>query len=139
MVGPIMKGHARNIMTHHATVITEDTSLGAIAGILVHARIGGVPVVDAHERLVGFVSETDLMGALLRSTDESVTARDVMSTPPISVDEFATSDEVMTILRERDIHHLPVVRSGRLVGIITPLDVLKFFLDKVLPPPPEVG
>jgi CBS domain-containing protein len=134
-----MKGHARNIMTHHATVITEDTSLGAIAGILVHARIGGVPVVDVHERLVGFVSETDLMGALLRSTDESVTARDVMSTPPISVDEFATSDEVMTIFRERDIHHLPVVRSGRLVGIITPLDVLKFFLDKVLPPPPEVG
>ncbi len=139
MVSPIMKGHARNIMTHHATVITDDTSLGAIAGILVHARIGGVPVVDVHERLVGFVSETDLMGALLRSTDESVTARDVMSTPPISVDEFATSDEVMTIFRERDIHHLPVVRSGRLVGIITPLDVLKFFLDKVLPPPPEVG
>ena len=134
-----MKGHARNIMTHHATVITEDTSLSAIANILVHARIGGVPVVDDHERLVGFVSETDLMGVLLRSTDESVAARDVMSTPPISVDEFATSDEVMSIFREREIHHLPVVRSGKLVGIITPLDVLKFFLDKVLPPPPEVG
>ena len=41
-----MKGHARNIMTHHATVVTDDTSLGAIASILVHARIGGVPVVD---------------------------------------------------------------------------------------------
>jgi len=135
-----MKGHARNIMTHHATVITDETSLNAIAEILVHARIGGVPVVDDQERLVGFVSETDLMGALLRSSDaSSVVARDVMSTPPISVDEFATTDEVMTIFRERDIHHLPVVRSGKLVGIITPLDVLKFFLDKVLPPPPEVG
>jgi CBS domain-containing protein len=134
-----MKGHARNIMTHHATVITEDTSLGAIANILVHARIGGVPVVDEQERLVGFVSETDLMGALLRSTDEGVRASGIMSTPPISVDEFATMDEVMTILREKEIHHLPVVRSGKLVGIITPLDVLKFFLEKVLPPPPEVG
>jgi len=134
-----MKGHARNIMTHHATVITDDTSLNAIAEILVHARIGGVPVVDEHERLVGFVSETDLMGALLRSPDASVLARDVMSTPPISVDEFATTDEVMTFFREKEIHHLPVVRSGKLVGIITPLDVLKFFLDKVLPPPPEVG
>jgi len=134
-----MKGHARNIMTHHATVVTEDTSLGAIASILVHARIGGVPVVDEQERLVGFVSETDLMGALLRSTDAGVTAGDVMSTPPISVDEFATSDEVMSIFREKDIHHLPVVRRGKLVGIITPLDVLKFFLDKVLSLPPEVG
>jgi CBS domain-containing protein len=134
-----MKGHARNIMTHHATVITEDTSLGAIANILVHARIGGVPVVDEQERLVGFVSETDLMGALLRSTDEGVRASGIMSTPPISVDEFATTDEVMTIFREKEIHHLPVVRGDKLVGIITPLDVLKFFLEKVLPPPPEVG
>lgn len=134
-----MKGHARNIMTHHATVVTDDTSLNAIASILVHARIGGLPVVDARERLVGFISETDLMGVLLRSPDATGTAADVMSTPPISVDEFATTDDVMTIFRERDIHHLPVVRGGKLVGIITPLDVLKFFLDKVLPPPPEVG
>ncbi len=134
-----MKGHARNIMTHHATVVTDDTSLGAIASILVHARIGGVPVVDEHERLIGFVSETDLMGSLLRASGETAVARDVMSTPPIFVDEFSTSDEVLTIFRERDIHHLPVVRSGKVVGIITPLDVLKFFLDKVLPPPNEVG
>jgi CBS domain-containing protein len=134
-----MKGHARNIMTHHATVITEDQSLGAIASILVHARSGGVPVVDEQERLVGFVSETDLMGALLRSNDGTIAARDIMSTPAISVDEFATTDEVMTIFRARDIHHLPVVRGDKLVGIITPFDVLKFFLDKVLPPPPKVG
>ncbi len=134
-----MKGHARNIMTHHATTISVDTPLDAIASILVDARIGGVPVVDTHDRVVGFVSETDLMGALLRSTDPTVTARDVMTTPPIVVDEFATMDEVMTILRQNQIHHVPVVRSGRLVGIITPLDVLKFFLEKVLPPPPQVG
>jgi CBS domain-containing protein len=134
-----MKGHARNIMTHHATVVTDDTALSTIASLLVHARIGGVPVVNNQEELIGFVSETDLMGSLLRSTDAVGTARDVMSTPAISVDEFATSDEVMTIFRERDIHHLPVVRRGKLVGIITPLDVLKFFLEKVLPPPPKVG
>lgn len=126
-------------MTHHATVVTEDTSLDAIARILVNARIGGLAVVDEEERLVGFVSETDLMGALLRSTDTGVTAGNIMTTPAIAVDEFATTDEVMSIFREKEIHHLPVVRSDKLVGIITPLDVLKFFLDKVLPPPPEVG
>lgn len=134
-----MKGHARNIMTHHATVVTEDTSLDAIARMLVNARIGGLAVVDEEERLVGFVSETDLMGALLRSTDTGVTAGNIMTTPAIAVDEFATTDEVMSIFREKEIHHLPVVRSDKLVGIITPLDVLEFFLDKVLPPPPEVG
>jgi CBS domain-containing protein len=42
-------------------------------------------------------------------------------------------------LRDSDIHHLPLVRGDKLVGFITPLDVLEFFLDKVLPPPAEVG
>jgi CBS domain-containing protein len=133
-----MKGHARQIMTHHATAVALDTPLDAIARLLVDAKIGGVPVVDEHERVVGFVSETDLMATLLRA-EEAGSARDVMSHPPIVVDEFATTDEVMTVLRTSQIHHLPVVRSGKLVGIITPLDVLRYFVEKVMPQPPAVG
>ncbi|MDI1446144.1 CBS domain-containing protein [Polyangium sp. 6x1] len=134
-----MKGHARHIMTHHAEAVSLGTPLEEIARLLVDARVGGVPVVDEHERVVGFVSETDLMATLLQGQTPGAAARDVMSHPPIVVDEFATTDEVMTILRTGQIHHLPVVRSGRLVGIITPLDVLRYFVEKVMPPEPEVG
>jgi CBS domain-containing protein len=134
-----MKGHARQIMTHHATAVGPETDLGEIASLLVDARIGGVPVVDEHEVVVGFVSETDLMSTLLRGAPAETTARDVMSHPPIVVDEFATTDDVMTILRTSQIHHLPVVRNGRLVGIITPLDILKYFVQKVMTPPPELA
>jgi len=126
-------------MTHHATAVVGDTPLDEVARLLVDARIGGVPVVDEHERVLGFVSETDLMATLVRGSLPGTFARDVMSHPPIVVDEFATTDEVMTILRTSQIHHLPVVRSGRLVGIITPLDILRYFVEKMLPPPPEVG
>jgi len=54
-------------------------------------------------------------------------------------DEFAPADEAMTVLRECGIHHLPVVREGRLVGIIAPVDVLRFYVDHILPKPPEAG
>jgi CBS domain len=45
----------------------------------------------------------------------------------------------LDLLRERGIHHLPVVRQGRLVGIISPVDVLRYFVNHVLPKPPEAG
>jgi signal-transduction protein with cAMP-binding, CBS, and nucleotidyltransferase domain len=43
---------------------------------------------------------------------------------------------VMTLLRANRIHHLPVVREGRLVGIITPQDILRYLVERVLPLPP---
>ena len=62
-----------------------------------------------------------------------------MSTPVVTVDEFDRTDEVMRVLREHAIHHLPVVRNQRLVGIITPADVIRFLVEQLLPPTPEAG
>jgi CBS domain-containing protein len=134
-----MKGHARNIMTAHAIAIAPETSLETIARTLVDNGIGGTTVVDEDENVIGFVSETDLITALLAGPVANQTASSIMTHPPIVVDEFAPSDEVMQILRESQIHHLPVVRNGKLVGIITPHDVIRYFVEKQLPPEPEVG
>ena len=119
--------------------ITPDTELPVIAQTLVSQGFGGVPVVDQSDRVIGFVSEIDLMDALLREDPSETLARDIMSSPAITIDEFAPADEAMTMLRERGIHHLPVVRQGRLVGIIAPVDVLRFYVDHLLPKPPEAG
>ena len=95
-----MKGHARNLMTERVTAVTAGTLLEAIAQTLIAEGIGGVPVVDHENRVLGFVSETDLLAALLRHIDGETTAHDIMSRPPITVDEFATTDEVLTLMRE---------------------------------------
>ena len=119
--------------------IAPDTPLPEIAATLVGEGFGGVPVVDTQDRVIGFVSEIDLMDALLREHSQETLARDIMSSPAITIDEFAPAEEAMTTLRERGIHHLPVVRQGRLVGIIAPVDVLRFYVDHVFPRPPEAG
>lgn len=133
-----MKGHARNIMVERVTAIDTSTTLADAGRLLVGMSFGGVPVLDADARVVGFVSETDVLEAFLRGVDSSVHVSQVMSHPPIVVDEFATTDDVMGILRDSHIRHLPVVREGRLVGIITPHDVLRFIVDR-LPPPRELA
>jgi CBS domain-containing protein len=132
-----MKGHARNIMTERVTAVAPDTQLEAVARIIVAGRFGGVPVVDREGHLLGFVSEKELMTALIRSS--VLTAADIMGKSPTVIDEFETTDDVMRLIQESEYDHLLVAREGRLVGIITPLDVIRFFVEQVLPPIPEAG
>ncbi len=125
-------------MTPRVTAVGPDTPLPDIVRILTEGGFGGVPVTEADDRVVGFVSEGDVMDALLRGSVEGVRAAEIMSSPVITVDEFDTAEDVMQVLRGRGIHHLPVVRDGRLVGIITPSDVIRWFAAD-LPPLPEAS
>jgi len=134
-----MKGHARNIMTERVTAVSPDTPLEAVARTLVAGRFGGVPVVDRDDQVLGFLSEKDLMTALLQSSNADRPASDIMAREPTVIDEFETTENVMALMRERQVDHVLVAREGRLVGIITPLDVLRFFVEHVIPPPREVG
>ena len=134
-----MKGHARNFMTERVTAVSPETPIEAIARTLVAGRFGGVPVTGPQDRVLGFVSEGDLAAALVRDVNPQAPAHTIMTRDPVVVDEFETSDEVIRVMRERNVDHVLVVREQRLVGIITPLDVLRFFVEHVLPVPPEVG
>ena len=126
-------------MTSPVASVGADASLADIARQLTAGGYSGMPVVDGDHRVIGFVSEIDLMTALLNGRDSTTPASELMSSPVVSVDEFETTDEVMSILRARSIHHLPVVRQERLVGIITPADVVRFLVERLLPVPPEAG
>jgi CBS domain-containing protein len=126
-------------MTERVMAISGDTPLPVIAASFVAQGFGGAPVVDEGDRVIGFVSEIDVLDALLREQPHETLARDIMTTPAVTIDEFAPAEEAMTMLRERGFHHLPVVRQGRLVGIIAPVDVLRYWVDHLLPKPPEAG
>jgi len=129
-----MKGHARDFMNLKVASCEADETLRSALVRMNAGAFGGLPVVR-QEIVIGFVSETDLMGALLRRLPPETSVAEIMTSPARVVDEFASADDVMRTLREENIHHLPVVRgsSGKLVGIISPKDVLRHFEDTVLP------
>src|SRR5262245_12794818 len=106
-----MKGHARHLMTAHVLAVKPATTLVEIARVLVTARHGGVPVIDDEDRVIGFVSESDLLDAALRGDPEEKTAYDLMSQPVLVVDEFTPIEEVMSLLKDGKVRHLPVVRA----------------------------
>jgi CBS domain-containing protein len=111
-----MKGHARDLMTGHVARVESDETIRIAVARMTSGSFGGLPVVR-DETVVGFLSETDLMGALLRHMPPETSVGEIMTTPARVVDEFATAEDVMRTFREEGIHHLPVVRgsTGKLV------------------------
>jgi CBS domain-containing protein len=134
-----MKGHARQLMKTAVQVASPATTIAEAARLLAHADITSLPVVDANGEVVGIVTESDLLTVLLRSSGVSVPIETIMHSPVYTVDEFTPTDTVIRLLQEKGVHHLPVTRQGVVVGLITPQEVLRYFVDHHLPPPPRAA
>jgi CBS domain-containing protein len=126
-------------MTAEVVVATPRTTLAEAARLLAQKEISGLPVVDLEGRVVGIMTEGDVLNVLLRSASPETPIHAIMTTQVVTVDEFTPTDSVIRLLRENHFHHLPVTRQGVVVGLITPQDVLRYFVTHELPPPPEVA
>jgi CBS domain-containing protein len=111
--------------------IAPDRRVRDAVALLARRNIGAVVVVDEHERPVGIMSERDVVRAA--ATDEGILARrvaDIMTRDLVT----ATPDDdllsVAHVMTERRIRHLPVVQTGRLVGIVSIGDVVKAQRDQ---------
>lgn len=142
---------ARDIMTTDVVSVGPDTSTRTVAGLLSARGISAVPVLNAAGEPIGMVSEGDLIGrndsdwrarrdwwltllaegeelnpdflASLRNPDRAV--RNVMSSPVISIGEDAEFPEIAKLLISHNIKRLPVVRDGRVVGIVSRADLVR--------------
>lgn len=143
-----MSTFVRDVMTPHAIWVAEDTPFNAIAVALRRHRVSAFPVLNKDARVVGVVSESDLLpkealgggddripgmiaGILHRRQLEKargITARDLMSSPAITVGEADTVEHAARILYLRGIKRLPVLDAdGHLAGIVSRTDVLSVY------------
>jgi CBS domain-containing protein len=107
----------------------EDSTAYKVAEDLVHSRWSGMPVVDRGNRVIGIVSEQDLLRAL-RGTRrlEEIKVKEIMTRSPIVIKEDATLAEASKIMEDAHIHRLPVVKGGVLTGTVTRHDLLRAWL-----------
>lgn len=145
-----MKAH--EIMTTDVTTVGLTTTVKEIATLLVNKRISAVPVVDDDQHVIGIVSESDLFHRaetdterkrswwLKVFTDADVLARDyvkshglkaedIMSRVVTSVHENADLAEVADILDTHRIRRVPVVKEGRLIGLISRADIVRALIQ----------
>jgi|SRR5579863_207638 len=110
-------------------VAHEHTTAFEIASELLHSRYTGMPVVNATNRVIGVVSEQDILRALRGPRRlEEIKAKEIMTSSPIVVQENTTLEEASKIMEDTHVHRLPVVKDGVLLGTIDRHDLLRAWL-----------
>lgn len=144
---------AVKVMTRPVVTVPADATVWAAAGILLGSRISAAPVVDADGRMIGIVSEADLMNRPETGTapgrswlqrllaDEAVLARDymrshshhvadVMTRSVVAADERTELREIARLIQRHRIKRVPIVRDGKVVGIVSRANLLQGLLAR---------
>jgi len=138
---------AVDVMTSEVVSVDEAATVPAVARLLVERGISAVPVVDKHKRVIGMVSEGDLLHRaetgterrswwldMMTSTNKladdyirshSGKVADVMTRHVVSVPETASVAEIALLLETNRIKRVPVVRDGKLVGIVSRANLVR--------------
>jgi CBS domain-containing protein len=146
---------ARDIMSREVITVTEESTVQELARILSTNQISGVPVLNDKARLVGVVTESDLifqnkkvhiptvitildsvfylenpdkMGEEMKKMAGSK-VKDILTRSPVTVTEETTLDEIATIMAEKNVHTLPVMNKDTLVGVIGKKDIIRTLID----------
>jgi CBS domain-containing protein len=110
-----------------------EATLKQIADVLAQRRIGAIVIVDADERVQGIVSERDIIRALAKSGADALAnpVSSVMTRNVIACSESDTLDQLMAAMTTGRFRHLPVTKEGKLIGIVSIGDVVKYHISEV--------
>jgi CBS domain-containing protein len=127
-ISDVLRVKGSNVIT-----VPPDTSVGRLLAVLAEHRIGAVVVSRDGATVDGIASERDVVRALARH-GEAVLAGPVAAihtTDVYSLGPDAEVEDLMRLMTDRRIRHLPVVHEGRLVGIVSIGDVVKNRIDEL--------
>jgi CBS domain-containing protein len=142
---------ARDMMTRDVVTATPDMEITQAARLLLENHFNGLPVVDNKGRLIGIICQDDLIvqqkklplpslftffdglipltsyRSLEKEVDKIVASKvsQAMTPDPITIDPDTSLEDIATLMVNNNVHTLPVVDGGRLVGIIGKEDVLR--------------
>jgi CBS-domain-containing membrane protein len=139
---------ALDLMTHKMITVRADDSVLTAVKLMLDNNISGLPVVDDHGKLVGIITEGDLIRRAELATEKRRSwwraqlagpgklaaeyahthahrVRDVMTSPVHSVDFGVTAEEIVELMERHSIKRIPVVRGTTLVGIVSRRDLLR--------------
>jgi len=141
-----------DVMTKRVVSISPETSILVAADLMLKHHISGLPVIDNHAKLVGIVTEGDFLRRAeigterkasswldaLRGTADAtadyvhshgLAIKEIMTRNPVTAAEDTNLDEAVRLMENRNIKRLPVLRDGKLVGIISRANLMRALLS----------
>ena len=149
--------HAQQVMARPVVTVAADATVYAAADVLLGSRISAAPVVDPDGKLIGIVSEADLMNRPEIGTvpskswlqrllaDNALVARDyvrshshhvadVMTKEVVTAEERTDLADIAALMQRHHIKRVPIVRDGKVVGIVSRANLLQGLLARELQP-----
>jgi CBS domain-containing protein len=145
---------ARDVMVPDVITVSPELDVKAVANTLVTNGISGVPVVDANKKIVGIISEGDLMRRVVLGPERKRSwwleifspdqqwaefaklhgrkAKDVMTRRVITVEPDTSLQEIANLFEEHGIKRVPVVKNGQLVGIVSRANLMQALASRGL-------
>ena len=146
---------ARDIMTEKVISVQPDTLISELAKIFLDNNISGVPVIDENNRVLGIVTESDLIfhskrlkvPAVLTILDSFIfldspekmeqelrkiaaaSVTDIYTSPAVSITPDTPLDEIASLMTDKKIHTLPVLNdNGEMIGVVGKKDIIRTIL-----------
>ncbi len=142
---------AASVMTRFVVTASPDATMGELAKILSQHAISGVPIADKDGKLLGMVSEGDLMRQFTHSSEQRRAwwlhmladgddlapefleyvrldqrrAKDMMQTKLVTATEDATLPQIAELMERNRIKRVPIVKDGKLIGLVSRADLIK--------------
>jgi len=115
----------RDVMSKAVKVVRPDSSVKEVVATMNKFDIGSIVVVQSG-RPVGIVTERDILRRIVEPclAPETLTARQVMSSPVLTINETASIDEAAKLMAKKRIKRLPVINNQKLVGMVTLTDIV---------------
>ena len=140
-----MNSTVKDVMSTHVIAVRQNASYKDMAAMLHEQRVSAFPVIDDHNKVIGVVSESDLLTkealegtvpGMLQSVmsqreharASAVTAAELMTTPPVTIGPDESVTQAARLMYSRRVKRLPVTSDdGTLIGIVTRADVLSVY------------
>lgn len=152
-----MNAKVKDIMKTDVYTVSDEANIGEVIRILVDNQINGVPIVDGKGKVVGFISDGDIMKFVAKQNPRIIdmtsfitvwydtesfekkmddlmdlNVMELATTKLVSVDADYDIDEAAKVLGDKKIKKVPVLEDGKLVGVITRSDILRYILGRSL-------
>jgi CBS domain-containing protein len=121
----------KTIMSRNVITVGPGTPLHQVVTVLAEHDITGVPVVDEDGTLLGIITEKNVLGLLAEPHTAGGVARDYMTRDVVAFDENEDLIAVCESLVNSHFRRVPILAAGKLVGIISRRDIIKYILEPI--------
>lgn len=125
----MMAKQARQVMGTEVVTVTKDVKLTKAMKIMLDNRISGLPVVDSNKKLIGIITEHDIVNFAFSGDADATNAGEAMTTELLTFAPDVSLERIVNCFATNRVRRVPIVEDEMVVGIVSRRDIMREMLS----------